>query len=299
MDFHLRDGRNVVWQVILIVTTWGYLCGLQIDNDGLWCQPDSSRHALNGLFWKDFLQTLPASPQAYALSYFARYPAINPVSYPPFFYLLEGALFATFGPSPFIAKGTVLSFTLLGALYTMAWLRRFVAEEAGFWRGRTAVARDRRMVARHHVECARVCAYMGGAVSYAMLDRLAEVTPHLHGCGFQYACRPHLFPGSDRGPDHRGMARGGWVRPALGCSPDACDLRGMRSRVAAKPDRRDLVGTHACRDVHPRRRPFFALVPPGFTTQWLHRPCSGCQHSAWLPPGSSRAAPFAAGGSRR
>jgi hypothetical protein len=132
MNLNFRPGRNLAWQVIVVVIAWGYLCSLQTGNDGLWFQPDSSRHALNGLFWKDFLQTLPADPRAFALGYFARYPAINPISYPPFFYLLEGALFAAFGPSPYLAKGLVLSFTLLGAIYTLAWLRRWVAEEAGF-----------------------------------------------------------------------------------------------------------------------------------------------------------------------
>ena len=54
------------------------------------------------------------------------------MSYPPFFYLLEAGLFAVLGPSPYLAKGIVLSFTLVEAIYAMVWLRRWVAEEAGY-----------------------------------------------------------------------------------------------------------------------------------------------------------------------
>jgi hypothetical protein len=127
-----RAGRGVTWQVLVILIVWAYLCGLQADNDGLWFQGDSPRHALNGLFWKDFLNRLPADPKAFTLSYFARYPAINPVSYPPFFYLLEAGFFALFGPSPYLAKGLVLFFALVEALYAMVWLRRWHTEEAGY-----------------------------------------------------------------------------------------------------------------------------------------------------------------------
>jgi hypothetical protein len=131
-DLGFCAGRGVVWQVLVVLIVWAYVCGLQADNDGLWFQGDSPRHALNGLFWKDFLNRLPAEPKAFTFSYFARYPAINPVSYPPFFYLLEAGLFALFGPSPYLAKGLVLSFALVEALYVMVWLRRWHTEEAGY-----------------------------------------------------------------------------------------------------------------------------------------------------------------------
>ncbi|MGB8609687.1 glycosyltransferase family 39 protein, partial [Bradyrhizobium sp.] len=114
------------------VAVWIFVVVLHWHNDGLWYQGDSPMHALNGVFWMDFLKKLPGNPQEFALSYYARYPAINPISYPPVFYLLEAAAFAVFGDSPFIAKGLVLGFTLLGSLYLLAWLRRYVAEEAGW-----------------------------------------------------------------------------------------------------------------------------------------------------------------------
>jgi len=122
----------MVCQVIVILIAWGYLCSLQTHNDGLWFQGDAPRHALNGLFWKDFLHRLPADPQAFSLSYFVRYPAINPVSYPPFFYWLEAGLFTLLGPSPYVAKGIVLSFALVEALYAREWLTRWVDPAAGY-----------------------------------------------------------------------------------------------------------------------------------------------------------------------
>jgi hypothetical protein len=131
MCLALRPNRLFL-TAILVLITWGYLCGLQVENDGLWFQVDSPRHALNGLFWKDFLEAHPSDPRAFAMSYFTRYPAVNPVSYPPFFYLLEAALFAVVGPSAFVAKGLVLGFNLVGTFYVLAWLRRWVGEGVGY-----------------------------------------------------------------------------------------------------------------------------------------------------------------------
>jgi hypothetical protein len=105
---------------------------LQYDNDGLWYRGDAARHALNGFFWSDYLRDFTWDAKGYALSYYARYPAIDPASRPPLFYLLEGAAFKLFGPSPFVAKGLVLCFALLAAIYLWAWLRRWVAEDAAW-----------------------------------------------------------------------------------------------------------------------------------------------------------------------
>jgi hypothetical protein len=88
---------------------------------------------MNGLFWKDFLGHPGANPVRFALDYYSRYPAINPTSYPPVFYLLEAAAFAALGPSPWVAKGLVLLFALMAGGYTTAWLRRSIVAEAGYF----------------------------------------------------------------------------------------------------------------------------------------------------------------------
>lgn len=132
----MSEARKRTWlssQVLLVFIAWLFLCWLHWDNDGLWF-PDASRHAANGLFWKDYLLSLSFDPKGYALSYYARYPMIAPTSYPPAFYFLEAVFFGAFGPSPYIAKGLVLGFTLMAALYTTAWCRRWIAQDAG-WAG--------------------------------------------------------------------------------------------------------------------------------------------------------------------
>ncbi len=132
----MSEARKRTWllpQVLLVFIAWLYLCWLHWDNDGLW-YGDAPRHAANGLFWKDYLLNLSFDPRGYALSYFARYPVIAPTSYPPAFYFLEAVLFVTLGPSPYIAKGLVLGFALMAALYTTAWCRRWIAKNAG-WAG--------------------------------------------------------------------------------------------------------------------------------------------------------------------
>ena len=103
-------------------------------NDGLWLQGDAPRHAANGLFWWDLLRSGSSHPIDFAVRYYARYPIINPASYPPLFYILEGLAFAAIGPSPHVAKGLVLLFGVLGGLYTMAWARRWISPAAG-WAG--------------------------------------------------------------------------------------------------------------------------------------------------------------------
>lgn len=131
---HWQGGRSGVYQALGVLATCGYVAWLHSDNSGLWAQGDAPRHAMNGLFWWDFLKSFPVDPVEFALSYHARYPAINPVTYPPVFYLLEGAAFGVFGPNPYVAKGLVLMFACLAGLYVMVWLRRWVSEEAG-WGG--------------------------------------------------------------------------------------------------------------------------------------------------------------------
>jgi hypothetical protein len=125
-------GKALFWQVTGLMLVWLYVYLLHLNNDGLWFQGDSPRHAANGLFWWDFLFHLPVNPVRFAMSYYARYPVIQPVAYPPFFYLVEGFVFSLFGASPYIAKTLVSAFAILGAVYLILWLRRWVAPEAGW-----------------------------------------------------------------------------------------------------------------------------------------------------------------------
>jgi hypothetical protein len=130
--FRWNAGTSCAWQAAGLVLVWAYVVGLHLSNDGMWYQGDSSRHAMNGVFWWDFLKQFPTSPFGFALAYYARYPVINPVAYPPFFYLVEGGAYQVFGVSPMVSKALVLASLLLASAYVLAWLRRWVAAEAGW-----------------------------------------------------------------------------------------------------------------------------------------------------------------------
>jgi hypothetical protein len=135
----MRDGigmcvRSRACQVAVVALAFLTIAALHRQNDGLWFQGDSPRHAMNGLFWWDLLTTLPRDPVEFAVRYYARYPAINPATYPPLFYFVEGLTFAAFGPSPQVAKFIVLLFGVMAGVYTMAWARRWIGPVAG-WAG--------------------------------------------------------------------------------------------------------------------------------------------------------------------
>ncbi len=119
-------------QVLLMILGFLFVAWLHRSNDGLWFQGDSPRHAATGLFWYDAIAQRPASLTEFALRYYARYPIINPLSYPPLFYLLEAAAFAVFGTSVYAAKGVILAFAIMLGLYTLAWARRWLGPEAGW-----------------------------------------------------------------------------------------------------------------------------------------------------------------------
>lgn len=126
-------GRSSLWQYTGALVAFLYFIHLGHGNNGLWYQGDSSVHATNGLFWSDLLYALPRDPVRFALSYYARFPAISPIAYPPFFYLLEAAAYHIFGPSPFVGKALVMGFSLLGTMYLISWARRWISPEAGWF----------------------------------------------------------------------------------------------------------------------------------------------------------------------
>jgi hypothetical protein len=125
-------------QTLAVVAAILIVTALHWDNNGLWFQGDAPRHAINGLFLWDLLTTLPTDPLDFTLSYYARYPVIAPLVYPPLFYLLEGAAFWAVAPSPYVAKLLVLLFATVAGIYVMAWARRWIAPEVG-WAGVCAV----------------------------------------------------------------------------------------------------------------------------------------------------------------
>lgn len=61
---------------------------------------DAPRHALNGVFVKDFFATMPLDdPRGFAERYYVQYPALTILFYPPLFYFISAPFFAVFGAS--------------------------------------------------------------------------------------------------------------------------------------------------------------------------------------------------------
>jgi 4-amino-4-deoxy-L-arabinose transferase-like glycosyltransferase len=82
---------------------------------------DEAQHAVTGLFMADAIRDLPLrNPIQYAYNYYAQYPAVAIVHWPPLFYVFEGLGFLTLGPSAFTARLIVLLFAML-LLYS--WYR--------------------------------------------------------------------------------------------------------------------------------------------------------------------------------
>ena len=55
---------------------------------------DEMRHAMTGVFFRDFLVDLPLRhPQQYAFQYYAKYPAVAVPHWPPLFHFVEGVAF--------------------------------------------------------------------------------------------------------------------------------------------------------------------------------------------------------------
>ncbi len=126
--------RSAAWQTAGVAGACVLIASLHAQNDGLWFQGDAPRHAATGFFWWDLLTAHPSDPVRFTLSYYARYPVINPVAYPPLFFLVEAVLLGGFGASPHVVRLVVIGFAGLAGLYTLAWGRRWIAPEAG-WAG--------------------------------------------------------------------------------------------------------------------------------------------------------------------
>ena len=90
---------------------------------GFWWT-DETRHAMGGVFVLDLLRDMPfADPMAYALRYFAQYPALALNWYLPGFYLVEAGFYAIFGVEEAVAHWTVFAFVLLAAGVWFVWVR--------------------------------------------------------------------------------------------------------------------------------------------------------------------------------
>ncbi len=109
------------WALLVIVASVLLIGLLYLDRgyDGIGLQGDSPRHAMNGVFWGDFLKSGEwLRPKEYAFDYYSRFPAIAPTLWPPAFYGVEAGLYEVFGVTSFVGRGLVLASAFLAMVYT-------------------------------------------------------------------------------------------------------------------------------------------------------------------------------------
>lgn len=76
----------------------------QSPRGGAFWWSDAARHALNAAFVTDLLRDLPwQDPAGYAYRYYAQYPALTILFYPPLLYALTAPFYALFGVSHEVA----------------------------------------------------------------------------------------------------------------------------------------------------------------------------------------------------
>ena len=94
---------------------------------------DAARHAMDGVFVLDCVRDLPGSLSLYryATEYYARYPCLGLIQYPPFFPVVEALFFAVLGVSMETARLTVAACAALGAVFGYLVARRFVGRWGG------------------------------------------------------------------------------------------------------------------------------------------------------------------------
>jgi hypothetical protein len=82
---------------------------------------DETVHAASGLYVASFFHDLPLRhPVQYTYRYYAQYPSLGVVMYPPAFYVIEGVAFLVLGPSVVTARLTMMFLALLGLYF---WFR--------------------------------------------------------------------------------------------------------------------------------------------------------------------------------
>lgn len=120
----------------IFLFTIGAVClFLTAPHHGEFWWSDSPRHALNGVFVKDLVATLPRDPKQWAMQYYIQYPALTILFYPPLFYLISAPFYAVLGVSQTSGLIVVLLhyFMLSLGLYTLArrWTGPIVAIAIG------------------------------------------------------------------------------------------------------------------------------------------------------------------------
>ncbi len=112
------------WLVLLAV---GLIISIGITHGEFYFFGDEMRHAMTGVFFRDLIVDRPwSNPAQYAYEYYAKYPALGLLYWPPLFHMVEGLSFLVFGISVLASRLTILAYALVGVFF---WYK--IAEREG------------------------------------------------------------------------------------------------------------------------------------------------------------------------
>jgi 4-amino-4-deoxy-L-arabinose transferase-like glycosyltransferase len=93
-----NGGMRADWLAAVLLAALTALLFLGAPSHGEFSWSDAPRHALNGVFVKDFVAAMPwQDPAGFAYRYYAQYPALTILFYPPLFYVVSAPFYALFG----------------------------------------------------------------------------------------------------------------------------------------------------------------------------------------------------------
>ena len=114
-------------EAIIIFTVFATVMFITAPTNGDFAWSDAPRHALNGVFVRDFFIAMPwEDPRQYAVDYYLRYPALTILFYPPLFSVFLAIAYSIFGFSHEVAQATVAFFHFLLGLAGYMLARRWM-----------------------------------------------------------------------------------------------------------------------------------------------------------------------------
>lgn len=119
-----RNSRSLLPPIFALIVLTSVALALYFTSptDGDFWWYDASRHAMNGVFIRDFIIDGGVQhPIQFASAYYQKYPAINIGFYPPFFYLTSAPFLAIFGPTHAVSQAVVTLYAL-GAMLSIYFL---------------------------------------------------------------------------------------------------------------------------------------------------------------------------------
>src|SRR3569623_524489 len=116
------------FQAAVLLASFTFLMFMTSPTGGDFAWSDAPRHALNGVFLRDFLIAMPRqNPKQYAIDYNLHYPALTILFYPPLFPVFLAGSYSVFGFSHTVAQGTVAFFHLVLGLAVYLLARRWMS----------------------------------------------------------------------------------------------------------------------------------------------------------------------------